>query len=269
MSNILYSIIMGLVQGVTEFIPVSSSGHLELAQRLLSDVRADDFHLFLEFINLGTLVALLFFYRKKILAILKKIFVGRDFRFALNILITIIPVGLAGILLSDLIEELPFFSSLFTIAGAMMLVGFVMVYVEKLPKMSEVKNLDDLPKSRALIIGLAQVLALVPGTSRSGTSITAGRLVGLSQEDAADYSFIASIPIMTGVCLKMFLKSESRTYFFDNLATLGIANIVAFISGLVALFVLLKLLKKSGSLKYFGLYRIFLASVVIIVTLLA
>ena len=192
-----------------------------------------------------------------------------DFRFVLNILITIIPVGIAGILLSDLIDETPFFSSLFTIAGAMLLVGVVMIYAEKLPKMSKVESLEDLPKPRALLIGLAQVLALVPGTSRSGTSITAGCLVGLSQENAADYSFLASIPIMTGVCLKMFLKSSSREYFFSNLVPLGLGNLVAFASGLFALYFVLKLLKKEGSLKYFGLYRVFLASVVIIFTILS
>lgn len=266
--SIFETVVLGLVQGLTEFIPVSSSGHLELAERILSSVRADDFHLFLEFINLGTLLALLIYYRKEVLKIFKQIFIKHDFRFALNILITIIPVGVAGLLLSDFIEETPFFSSLITISVAMMIVGIIMVILEKLPRLSKVERLEDLPKSRALLIGCAQVFALIPGTSRSGTSIIAGRLSGLSQEHAADYSFIASIPIMLGVCLKMFLKSSSRAYFLTNIFTLTLGNLIAFVSGMFALVFVLKFLKKDGSLKYFGLYRILLASAVIIFTLL-
>ena len=268
--SIFDSIILGLTQGLTEFIPVSSSGHLELVQRLLSaGSRAENFHLFLEFINLGTLLALLIFYRKKILKILKDIFVDHNFKFALNVLITIIPVGLAGLLLSDLIESLPFFSSLLTIALAMLIVGLLMYFIDKLPKMKKLKTLDELPKKRALLIGCAQVFALIPGTSRSGTSILAGRLVGLNSEDAADYSFISSIPIMAGVCLKMFLKSSSRAYFVENLGTLLLSNAVAVLSGLFALYFVLKFLKKPDGLKYFGVYRICLALLVLILVLIS
>ncbi len=267
--SIFESLILGLTQGLTEFIPVSSSGHLELVENLLSaGSRADDFHLFLEFINLGTLLALLIFYRKKIFEILKTIFIKRDFRFALNIIITILPVGVAGLLLSDLIESLPFFSSLITISVAMLVVGVLMYFVDKLPKLSKVKSLNALSKPRALLIGLAQVFALVPGTSRSGTSILAGRMVGLSSEDAADYSFLASIPIMSGVCLKMFLKSSSRAYFFTHKTILLAGNLVAFASGLLALYLVLKFLKKPNGLKYFGVYRICLALLVLILVLL-
>ena len=268
--SIFDSIILGLVQGLTEFIPVSSSGHLELVEQILSaGARSEDFHLFLEFINLGTLLALLIFYRKKIIELFKEVFVKRDFKFALNIIITILPVGIAGLLLSDLIESLPFFSSIATIAIAMLIVGLLMYFIDKLPKMSKVKNLHELPKKHALIIGLAQVFALIPGTSRSGTSITAGRLVGLNSEDSADYSFIASIPIMAGVCLKMFLKSSSRAYFIANLPTLALSNLVAFAAGLFALYFVLKFLKKPNGLKYFGLYRICLALLVLILVLIS
>ncbi|MBQ2637754.1 undecaprenyl-diphosphate phosphatase [Candidatus Saccharibacteria bacterium] len=267
---IFESIVLGLVQGLTEFIPVSSSGHLELVEALLSaGSRAENFHLFLEFINLGTLLALLIFYRKKILEILSQIFKKHDFKFAINILLTILPVGIAGLLLSDLIESLPFFSSLATISVAMLVVGLLMYFIDKLPKLSKLKNLDSLPKSRALLIGCAQIFALIPGTSRSGTSILAGRLVGLNSEDAADYSFLSSIPIMTGVCLKMFLKSSSRAYFFANLGTLALSNLVAFLSGLFALYFVLRFLKKPNGLKYFGAYRICLALLVLALVLIS
>lgn len=268
--SIFESLILGLTQGLTEFIPVSSSGHLELVERLLSNgARADDFHLFLEFINLGTLLALLIFYRKKILELLKDIFKNRKYSFALNILITILPVGLAGFLLSDFIESLPFFSSLATIGVAMLTVGLLMYFIEKLPKMKNLKNLESLSKKQALLIGCAQVFALIPGTSRSGTSIVAGRLVGLNSEDAADYSFLSSIPIMTGVCLKMFLKSSTRAYFAANLGTLLFSNLIAFLSGLFALYFVLKFLKKPSGLKYFGLYRICLALFILILVLIS
>lgn len=265
--NIIQAIILGFIQGITEFIPVSSSGHLELAQHLMN-VPVDNFHLFLEFINLGTLLALLIYFRKRIWRIIKDVFSERNYKLALNIVITSIPAGIAGLLLSGFIEESDFFSSLITVCAAMGIIGFIMVIIDKLPHLSSLKNENHLTPIRALVIGILQVFALIPGTSRSGTTIIAGRLVGLDSESSAEYSFLASIPIMCGVCFKMFLSSSSRAYFADNLATLALSNVIAFVVGLFALHYLLRYLKKPKSLQTFGIYRIILSCLVLGVVLI-
>lgn len=265
--NPIESIILGLTQGLTEFIPVSSSGHLEIVQQILN-ARPDDFHLFLEFINIGTLLALIIYFRHRIAKIIGDIFVRKNYKLAINIIITAIPAALAGLFLSSFISENPFFSSLYTIAIAMAVVGILMVFIDKLPKKSPLKSEDNLTKPRALTIGLAQVFALIPGVSRSGSTIVTGRLMGLNSESAAEYSFLVSIPLMCGVVLKTFLSSSDRAYFFDNLGPLALGNLIAFISGLIALRFLLRFLKKRNSLKTFGYYRIVLASLILITLLI-
>lgn len=260
--DIFQAILLGIVQGLTEFIPVSSSGHLEIAQHIFG-LSGENFHLFLEFINLGTLLALLIYFRKRIWKIILNVFEEHNYKLAINIVITTIPAGLAGLLLANMIENNSFFSSLFTISIAMGIIGLVMIFIDRLPHMSELKNENHLTPIRALIIGLSQILALVPGTSRSGTTIITGRIVGLNSESAAEYSFLASIPIMCGVCLKMFLSETGRTYFSENLGILLISNLVAFVVGLIALKCVLKYLKQPKSLQSFGRYRVVLACIVL------
>ncbi len=258
----IQAIILGFVQGITEFIPVSSSGHLELARYILN-LPTDNFHLFLEFINLGTLLALLIYFRKRIWKILKNVFSERNYKLAINIIITSIPAGLVGLILGGLIEDNPFFGSLFTVSIAMGSVGLIMIVIDKLPHLSKLRDENELTPARALLIGLCQIFALIPGTSRSGTTIIIGRLVGLNSESAAEYSFLASIPIMCGVCLKMFLSETGRTYFSENLGILLLGNLVAFVVGLIALKTLLVYLKKPKSLQTFGKYRVILACIVL------
>lgn len=264
--TVIIAIILGLIQGLTEFIPVSSSGHLEIFGQIMGP-RPADFHYFLELINIGTLLALIIYYRKRILQILKDIFINHNYKLALNVIITCIPAGLAGLLLSHFIEDTPFFSSLYTVAIAMGIVGLIMIIIDKLPHLSKLKSEKELTKPRALAIGLAQTFALIPGVSRSGSTIVAGRLVGLDSESSADYSFLVSIPLMLAVCGKTLLSSSTREYLFANLGTLAVANIIAFISGLLAISFVLKYLKKSNSLKAFGFYRVILA-ILILITLL-
>lgn len=260
--DIFQSILLGFVQGLTEFIPVSSSGHLEIIQQLCG-FAGENFHLFLEFINLGTLLALLIYFRKRIWKIVKDIFVEKNYHLALNILITSIPAGLIGLLLSSFIEENPFFGSLYVVCGAMGIVGLIMVIIDFLPHMSKLESENELMPIRALIIGLLQTFALIPGVSRSGSTIIAGRLVGMDSESSAEYSFLASIPIMCAVCLRMFISSTGREYFAANLVPLLLGNLVAFLVGLVALRFLLRYLKKPKSLQSFGKYRIIVACLVI------
>lgn len=256
----LESIILGLIQGLTEFIPISSSGHLVIAQTFMTG--ASD-HLFLEFINIGTMLALFVFFRKRIWKIIIDVLVNRNFTLARNILITAIPAGLVGFVLAGFIANTPFFMSATVVVFTLAIVGAVMVVLEKLPKLSPVEDGAKLPWWRALIVGGAQVLALIPGTSRSGSTIIAGRLMGLSPAQAAEYSFLASLPIMMGVTLKVLLTDTD--YLMANLGTLAVSNLAAFVSGLLAVGFLMNYLSKH-SLAVFGWYRIGLA--IILATIL-
>jgi len=259
--NLLEAITLGLVQGLTEFIPVSSSGHLVIAQHLFG-MGSD--HTFLEWINLGTFIALLIYFRVRIVEILRQIFIERKFMLARNILLTSIPAGVVGYLLADWIDDSSFFGSLSVVMVTLALVGGVMVILEHLPKFSNTKDGERLSAPRALAIGVAQMIALIPGVSRSGSTIIAGRIMGLSPAAAAEYSFLASLPIMAGVTLKVFLKDFA--YLEQNLTMLLIANIAACVSGLLAVGFLMRFLSKH-SLEVFGWYRLGLAAIIALVLL--
>ena len=264
MLTLLQTIILGLIQGFTEFIPVSSSGHLVLAQVLMSG--ASD-HLLIEFLDLGTTLALIIYFRKKIYEILHNIFVGRNFRLARNLLLTAIPAGIIGYLLSDLLNSSWFFGSVVVVAIGLILIGIVMIVLEMLPKASHVKNGEELSSKRALIVGIVQVFALIPGVSRSGSTIIAGRLAGLSAKEAAEYSFLASLPIMLGVSLKLFAGHTERAYLIEHFSTVLVSNIFAFIAGMIAVTFMLSYLKRH-SLAIFGWYRVALGVVVLATVLL-
>lgn len=259
--NILESVVLGLIQGLTEFIPISSSGHLVIAQNIFSG--ASD-HLYLEFINIGTMLALFIYFRRRIMAIIQDVFVRRHYKLAANIIITSVPAGAVGFFLSDFIGSSAFFGSVAVVMVTLFIVGVLLVILEKLPRASAVKNGEKLPPFRAFMIGAAQTIALIPGVSRSGSTIIAGRLSGLSPKEAAEYSFLASLPIMLGVTLKVFI--EDREYLMQNLGPLLVGNTAALISGLLAVGFLMRYLSRH-SLAVFGWYRIGLAAVLAIVIL--
>ena len=262
--TIIEAIIMGVVQGLTEFIPVSSSGHLVITENLLSG-HAD--HLFIQTLDIGTLVALLIYFSPKIWALLKQVFVERDYRLARNIVITTIPAGLIGLLLGDFIEKSAVLLNPLTVAVMLAIVGVLMIVVDKLPKKSARETGTDLSPKRSLFIGLAQAFALIPGVSRSGSTIIASRIMGLNPKAAAEYSFMVSIPIMLGLIGKLFLKASDRQYIFDHAGIVVAGNLAAFVFGMLAVHFLLKYLSNHG-LSLFGWYRIVLATVVVAVLLI-
>jgi undecaprenyl-diphosphatase len=258
--TIVDGLILGILQGITEFIPVSSSGHLVLAQHFMGLQASPEFD---ALINLGTFLALLVFFRKRISTILIRIFRHHDYRLARNILITAIPVGLAGLFFAKFFEQEAIQNPLM-VAIMLLIVGIVMVAIDKLPRLSDVESEEKMSSRRALIIGIGQMFALIPGVSRSGSSIIAGRLVGLDFFKAAEYSFLVSIPVMAGVILKGFISHDSRQFIQDNLGVYIVSNIAAFACGLLAVGFMINYLKK-GNFKIFGYYRIGLALLVLVV----
>ena len=261
--SIIEALILGIIQGLTEFIPISSSGHLVAAQYFMSGASE---HLFLEWINIGTVLALVIFFRHRIWGAIKDVFVGRDYRLARNVIIAMLPAGIVGFFLADFIERTAFFSSVWTVIVMLVVVGIGLIILDRLPKLSEVRDEADLPAPRALTIGLVQVLALIPGTSRSGSTIIAGRLMGLKPAQAAEFSFLVSIPIMLGVIAKLMIRESDRAYLWDNLTPLIVGNIAALLAGLLAVGFLMRYLEKH-SLSIFGWYRIGLAVVLVVVLL--
>jgi undecaprenyl-diphosphatase len=263
MMDAIQAIILGLLQGLTEFIPVSSSGHLVIGQYFFS---GSSDHLFLEWVNIGTFFALLIYFRRRIIAIIRDVLVLRKYRMALNIFITAIPAGLVGFFGSDFIASTYFFNSVLTVICALALVGGLMIVLDRLPKASLVDDGEKLSPLRALVVGILQIFALIPGVSRSGSTIIASRLMGLSSEKAAEYSFLASLPIMFGVTLKLLLGSGERDYLMTHLEPVILGNLAAFLSGVLAVGFLMRYLS-THSLAVFGWYRVSLAAVVALVLL--
>jgi len=251
--NYIDTIILGLVQGFTEFIPISSSGHLVISQIFLSG--ASD-HLLLEYVNIGTLLALLIYFRSKIADIIKDVAIKKNYRLLINIIITTLPAAIVGFLLASFIAKSWFFSSLLVVAVTLGLVGVLMIVLEKIPRLGEVSDINYLSKKKALAIGIAQMAALVPGVSRSGATMIAGRLSGFPIKLAAEYSFLVSIPLMLGVSLKLIVSDG--VYLEQNIYTILLCNIAAFVAGLIAIKYLLKYLS-SHSLAVFGWYRVILS----------
>ncbi len=262
--NIFESLVLGIVQGLTEFIPVSSSGHLVLTQSLFSK-NID--HLFIQALDIGTTIALIIYFWPRLMDLYMQVTKKRDYRLLRNIVITCIPAGLLGLLLADFIEQSKILLSPLVVALMLAAVGFLMIVVDKLPKKSKKASGGDLSPKRALAVGLAQSFALIPGVSRSGSTIIASRVMGLDSRAAAEYSFMVSIPIMLGLIAKLLLKESDRAYLIQHFDTVLVGNIAAFISAIIAIRFMLNYLSNHG-LSLFGWYRVALASVVIIVLLL-
>lgn len=262
--GIFEAIVLGLVQGLTEFIPVSSSGHLVLVQSLFS---SGIDHLFIQALDIGTTIALIIYFRSRLMDLFRQVINRKDYRLARNILITSIPAGLLGFLLANFIEKNTVLVSPLVVALMLAAVGFLMIIVDKLPRKSKKESGRDLSPRRALIVGLAQTFALIPGVSRSGSTIVASRVMGLSSRAAAEYSFIVAIPIMLGLISKLLLKESDRAYLMNHLDIVIVGNIAAFISATIAIRFVLNYLSNHG-LSLFGWYRVVLASVVVVVLLL-
>ena len=206
--SILDAIVLGIVEGLTEFLPVSSTGHLTIAEKLLGkDIDADSVTAFTAVIQVGAIVAVLIYFREDIIKLLSAVFGGLrneerrrtdpNWRFAWLIVIGSIPIGIAGLALKHVIEG-PF-RSLWVVAGALILFSPVMVYAER--ESRQERGERQLRPRDVIVIGLAQCLALVPGVSRSGATISAGLLRGFDRVTATRLSFFLAIPALVAAGL--------------------------------------------------------------------
>lgn len=252
--NVFDALVLGLVQGLTEFIPVSSSGHLILFNEVFSLNSTFNFDLVL---NVGTLAAAIIYFRNDLYELLFK----SNRHKLLLITVGTVPAVLAGVALKDIVSTDSARSQY--VVSTMLLVVGVLFILESLYKPSKTTSIKNLSPVRALLIGIAQAVALIPGTSRSGSTILAGRFVGLTRADAARFSFLLSIPIISGA-IGYSLIDEPL-----NLAEIGALNvsvgiIASFASSMLAIHFMLRYLRKKG-LKVFGWYRVVLAVMVLFV----
>lgn len=256
---IINAIVLGLVQGVTEFIPVSSSGHLVITSHLLGVGSAFTFDVLL---NFGTLLALIIFYRKKIWSIIVRAFGGREWLLISKVIIATIPAVLIGILLNSQIEKLN--EMIWVVIIMLIVIGIPMILIGKANNRADDREIEKSVGWRATVkIGIAQVLAFIPGTSRSGITILTGLRSNLSAARAAEFSFLLAIPVIAGASFKTLLSSGGISFIRDNMVAFTLGNIASFVAGILAIGFFTRLLSKRG-LKDFGWYRIGLAAVLII-----
>ena len=205
MPVLLLAIILGIVEGVTEFIPVSSTGHLVLATELLG-FDAEKWSAFNVIIQLGAILAIVVLYWRTFWAVLEGLFKGQptSWRFVRNILIAFLPSAILGFLLIKYIEQL--LGDPKVVAVMFILGGIAILAIERLVKKSDVVGVAELPASRALGIGLVQCLAMVPGVSRSGATIMGALSLGVERRTAAEFSFFLAVPTMLGATTLELLK---------------------------------------------------------------
>lgn len=261
--SIINAIILGLVQGLTEFLPISSSGHLVITSHFLGVGNAFTFDVLL---NFGSLAALLVYYRVKIWSIIVKIFSGNEWGLVLKIVAATVPAVLIGLTFSNYIEQLN--GMIWVVIVMLLVVGIPMIISGRANENADDRELErSVGWQLAAKIGIAQAIALMPGVSRSGITILAGIRNNLSAERAAEFSFLLAIPIIAGASLKTLLSHDGIEFVQNNFAAFAIGNIVCFVSGILAISFMIKLISKRG-LKDFGWYRVIMAIILAILLLL-
>ena len=265
MPNVIESIFLGFIQGVKEFLPVSSSGHLLIAQELLG-ANGDGSLIFDISLHIATALAVIVFFRKDIIVLaqtfLKMVFKkGRavdhkDKTMVYAIIAGTIPAGLIGYLFQDSIEVI--FRTPVMVAVALIAGSIFFVIAEKVGKHNR-----ELSLKRGFIVGCFQVLALAPGFSRSGATIGAGVLLGMSREESARFSFLLALPIILGAGLKSVMDISGGQASTLSWMPVLFGGLTAFVVGYVAIMFLMKYLQRN-SLMVFVWYRVILAALVLL-----
>ncbi len=260
--SILQAIILGLIQGLTEFIPISSSGHLVIAHEVLGITESG-----LAFdvaLHLGTLIALVAFFWRDLLQYVPALFRKNDkTKLAWLLLAATLPAAFAGYLLESKAESQ--FRSVRLVAFNMLLLGAVMLVAEHFySRQKRHTKLADVDARQALTMGLAQALAIVPGISRSGSTITAGLFAGLDRVSATRFAFLLGIPITAGAILKIFSRGEILSQFQAEQGAVIAGILAALLSGLFAIRFMLRYLSGHG-LQIFAYYRLAVGAALLLV----
>ncbi|MCF8001537.1 MAG: undecaprenyl-diphosphate phosphatase [Halanaerobiales bacterium] len=253
--EIIKIVILGIVQGLTEFLPISSSGHLVILQKLFA---INENQLLISvLLHFGTLIPVLIVFRKDIFEILS--FKKNKRHFIFLIIIASIPTALIGIFFEDFFENL--FSSTISTAFMLIVTGFILLLGDRLANYDS--TITKFKWLNAIIVGLAQGIAIIPGISRSGSTITASLIQGLKKEDAARFSFILSIPVIGGAGLLEVSDAINIGVNNFNITAMILGVLSAIISGYIAIKYFIYILKKQ-KLIYFSYYCWILGTIILI-----
>lgn len=257
--ELIDAIILGIVQGLTEFLPVSSSGHLEIGKALLgAEALPQDSLLFTVVLHFATALSTLVVFRKDVLEILRGLFSfqwNEETKFSLKIVISMIPAALIGIFMIDHIEV--FFDGAIMIVGLMLIITAILLYLADKARTTE----KAVTYRSAFIIGLAQAVALLPGISRSGATISTAVLLGVDKSKSARFSFLMVVPLILGKVAKDIIDGKI-TYSGDDSLAMGVGFIAAFLAGLAACTWMIKLVRQS-KLTYFSIYCLIVGSIAV------
>ena len=242
--NIFNSIILGIVQGVTEFLPISSSGHLVIFQHFMYIEEGLTLNVFLHF---GTLVAVTIVFWKDILGMIT---LKKDYRkLTYFVIIGSIPAGIIGILFEDIFEEI--FSTVTVVGVALIITGFLLWFSDRID--TKEKELKEMNLRDTMVVGFAQAFAIIPGISRSGSTIVAGLFKGLNRKLAAKFSFLLSIPVIGGATLLKVRDLVTVGMGNTSLIEIGVGTLSAAIAGYFSIKLLLNLINKE-KLSVFAYY---------------
>lgn len=248
--DIIDAIILGIIQGLTEFLPVSSSGHLELGKAILGDsTLPEESLLFTVVLHFATALSTLVVFRKDILDILKGLFQftwNEETQFAVKIIISMIPAVIIGLFFEEQLESL--FGGNILLVGMMLIITALLLWLADKAKDTQ----KPVSYSNAFTIGIAQAIAMLPGISRSGATISTSVLLGNDKSKAARFSFLMVVPLIFGKIAKDLLSGEITTES-GNFTALSIGFVAAFVSGLIACTWMIKLVKMS-KLSWFAIY---------------
>ena len=262
--DIIDSIILGIIQGLTEFLPVSSSGHLELGKVILGgNAVPEESLLFTVVLHFATALSTIVVFRKDILNLLKGVLKfqwNEDLQFVSKIVVSMIPAVIMGLFFEEQLESL--FGGNILLVGCMLIITAILLYLADKAKNTNKK----VSFKNAFIIGVSQAIAMLPGRSRSGATISTSVLLGNDKTKAARFSFLMVVPLILGKIAKDILSGE-LTYDSENFTSLSIGFIAAFISGLFACTWMIALVKKS-KLSYFAIYCVIVGAIAILFSLL-
>jgi len=252
------TLVLAIIEGLTEFLPVSSTGHMIIVTSLLGMESSAFVKLFTVAIQLGTILSVVVLYFKRFF---------KSIEFYYKLFVAFIPAAIFGLIFSDLIDDM--LESPMTVAISLVIGGVILLFVDKWFNKPDIDNSDDISYSTALKIGLYQCLAMIPGTSRSGASIVGGMAQKLSRKAAAEFSFFLAVPTMFGATAKKLLDFYQGGYTLTSheAGMLIVGNVVGFIVAIIAIKSFIGFLTKHG-FRFFGWYRI-VVGVIIIVLLLS
>ncbi|RYU96168.1 undecaprenyl-diphosphate phosphatase [Emticicia agri] len=250
--NLIQAIILAIIEGITEYLPISSTGHMIIGSSLMGISELDFTKVFEVNIQFGAILSVIVLYWKKFL---------QSFEFYAKLLAAFIPAAIIGFLLNDFIDSL--LESVVVVAVSMVLGGFILIFIDKYFENKATKANISYPD--AVKIGLFQCIAMIPGVSRSAASIIGGMFQGLSRKDSAEFSFFLAVPTMFAASAYKLLKSYKAgtlTFSSDELQLLIVGNVVAFIVAMIAIKFFISYLQKYG-FKVFGYYRIIVGLIIL------